>query len=230
MTAGWNHGWIVPGLAVEAAREKAKIRELRKRLETEEDPEKITHITNSIDWLENRMEKDKAAREERKKKKEEKAKNAPPAAAAPVEVAAAEGDEEPKEEPAEKPADKPEAPKPDQKPLQDLDQQRAPAPANPTGNPQQKPMPMAELMRILETASKSVTDGGLQLEKAAGTLRKAQAMGGSTPAERDIISKVEEMAKKSSALKQEADRLSGEIADYRNGLSGASASSEVWTK
>jgi hypothetical protein len=224
MNQRWNEGWTVPGLFVEAKGEKSKIRDLRKRLESEEDPETITHLTNAIDWLEGRMEKDKKSRDERKKLKEEKLRSAPPVAAI-----AADGDEPAMDAKPEDPKPEP-SPSPDQKPLEDLDKQRAPAPANPTGNPQQKPMPMSELMRLLETASKAVTDGGLQLEKGSATLRKAQAMGGSTPAEREIISKVEVLAKKASALKQEADRLSGEIADYRKGLSGASASSEVWTQ
>ncbi len=69
-------------LTVEAKGERAKIRELRQRLEKEDKASEIKALSDAIDALESRMEKDKASREKRKQEKLEKAKNKPAAPAA----------------------------------------------------------------------------------------------------------------------------------------------------
>lgn len=70
-------------LTVEAKGERAKIRELRQRLEKEDKASEIKALSDAIDALESRLEKDKASREKRKQEKLEKAKNKP-AEPAPV--------------------------------------------------------------------------------------------------------------------------------------------------
>ena len=122
------------------------------------------------------------------------------------------------------------APTPETKPLSDVDKLRAPAPANPTGQPDQKPMPLSELMRSIEAAGKAAIDAGLQLEKAAASLRKIQTMGGATPGERELMAKAEAMAKRAASLKQESDKLADEMADFRKTLSGGTPGAEGWTQ
>lgn len=62
------------GLSAFAKGERAKIRSLRQRLEAADDPAEIKSLSDAIDALETRMEKDKERREKRKEEREEKQK------------------------------------------------------------------------------------------------------------------------------------------------------------
>jgi len=82
-------------LSQEAKGERQKIRDLRQKLEKEDDPGQIKSLNDAIDALEGRIEKDKESkkkrhdeREERRKKQEEQAKAQQPAAE-PAKTAAA---------------------------------------------------------------------------------------------------------------------------------------------
>lgn len=72
-----GHPVAPASLTVEAKGERAKIRSLRLRLEDEDEASEIKALSDAIDALESRMEKDQARREKRKQDKAEKAKDKP---------------------------------------------------------------------------------------------------------------------------------------------------------
>lgn len=104
-------------------------------------------------------------------------------------------------------------------PLDEADKNRAPAPPNPTGNPEPaKPMSIGEVMRLLEAASKSLIDAGLDSEKASSSLLKVRAMAGASEKERQIMQKTGDFANKVGGLKDQISALAMAISEYRDTL------------
>lgn len=104
------------------------------------------------------------------------------------------------------------------RPVQDLDKDRQPPPQNPTGNPIQKPMPLGDLLKLIETSAKSLFDCGPDLEKSFSAISKVKSMGGSTESERHIIDKASEVAIKISALKESAAKIADDLSAWRGSL------------
>lgn len=105
-----------------------------------------------------------------------------------------------------------------QVPLEDADKNRQPPPPNPTGIPDAKPMPMSELLRLLEMASKSLIDAGLDIDKSSAGLRKVKTMGGISESERQIIEKTNQYANTVDGIKDQSEALAKAISDYRDSL------------
>lgn len=90
-TDSWKRAQLAV-LQVVAKGETKKIRELRKRLDKENDAAEISSLISAIHALEEYMEKGKAAREKRKKDKADKLKAAPPPDTAVASVQVTAGD------------------------------------------------------------------------------------------------------------------------------------------
>ena len=103
-------------------------------------------------------------------------------------------------------------------PVQEV--QRPEPPVNPTGVPEQKPMPLQELLKLLEGAGKSILDAGLNLEKSFASLQKITALPSMSDKDREISTKADSIAQRVADVKKSANSVAEEIKNFRRGLSG----------
>lgn len=103
-------------------------------------------------------------------------------------------------------------------PLQEV--KRPMPPANPTGIPDQKPMPLQELLKLIEGAMKAVLDSGMDLEKASATLLKITSLPTMSEKDRDTTLKADAIAKRIADVKKAAADIAEELKNFRKGLSG----------
>ena len=114
--------------------------------------------------------------------------------------------------------------------LDDADKNRPAPPPNPTGVPAQKPMPLSELLRILEAAGKSSIDAGLNVDKSVASLEKIKTMGGISDQERQIMAKSQEFSKKLADIKRDLASVSEALSAYRLGLTSGESKGWLNTK
>ena len=121
---------------------------------------------------------------------------------------------------------------PEVKPIDEVEKDRRPAPAQPTSQPQEpEPVSMNELLKAFEQASKELVGAGLSVHKAAAAMQKVTSSAGRTPAEMSLISKAEGLISQIEDLRARTEKLAQTVSAERTKLLGQEGSSNSgWTR
>ena len=120
----------------------------------------------------------------------------------------------------------PEKPMPVTPPVQPLnvvDQNRPIPPANPTGAPGQKPLPLNEVVSLIQGSGKAMIDAGLNIEKAAVGMQKIVNMARVTESDMALVNTAEKFFSKISGAKESLAALVRDMQDFGAKISNPGA-------